>query len=63
MPWIKEVIDQEGYVMILGHQLYPWTHKELAERVASILGLPVSAPKSLADGTMQRFVRWHRKNV
>ena len=61
--WIKELVDAGGYAMILKYQLYPWTHVQLAKRVAKELALPVDAPKALADGTMDRFVRWHGKKV
>ncbi len=59
--WINELINAGGYGLILKYQLYPWTHKELAKRVAGELGLPVDAPKALRDGTMHRFMEWHRK--
>ena len=61
--WVKELIDRGGYAMILKYQLYPWTHMELARRVARELGLPVDAPKTLAEGTMDRFVNWHEKRL
>jgi hypothetical protein len=61
--WIHEVNEDGGYVLILKYQLYPWTHKELAKRVAKELQLPVDAPKTLHDGTMQRFLTWHNKNL
>ncbi len=61
--WMKKLIDRGGYGMILKYQLYPWTHVELARRVARELGLPVDAPRALADGTMDRFLKWHAKNV
>jgi hypothetical protein len=48
--------------MILKYQLYPWTHVDLAKRVASELGLPVDAPRALSDGTMDRFMNWHEKS-
>jgi hypothetical protein len=57
--WINEVIESGGFALILKYQLYPWTHKEVAGRVAKLLGLPVDAPKALAEGTMRRFVKWH----
>jgi hypothetical protein len=57
--WAKELIERGGYAMILKFQLYPWTHLALARRVAAELGLPVDAPKALADGTMERFIKWH----
>jgi hypothetical protein len=82
--WIKELVDNGGYGMILKYQLYPWTHRELASRVAQELGLPVDSPRALAtssysvvgngtggsggvyssrEGTIERFLRWHKKNV
>ena len=57
--WINEVIRSGGFALILKYQLYPWTHKEVANRVAKFLELPVDAPRALADGTMRRFLRWH----
>ena len=61
--WINDIISAGGYAMILKYQLYPWTHAALAKRVARELELPVDSPRALADGTMDRFVRWHLKNV
>ncbi len=61
--WIKRVIDHGGYAMILKYQLYPWTHADLAKKVAAELSLPVDAPKALADGTMDRFLKWHQKKL
>jgi hypothetical protein len=61
--WIHELVEAGGFALILKYQLYPWTHKELAKRVAGELGLPVDAPRALSEGTMQRFMKWHRKQV
>jgi hypothetical protein len=61
--WINDIVTAGGYAMILKYQLYPWTHADLAKRVARELELPVDSPRALADGTMDRFVRWHLKNV
>lgn len=61
--WIKEVIDARGFGLIMKYQLYPWTHKELAKRVAKEFRLPVDAPKVIEDGTMGRFLKWHRKQA
>ena len=61
--WIKEVNDARGFALILKYQLYPWTHKELAKRVAKEFGLPVDAPRVIEDGTMERFLKWHRKQM
>lgn len=59
--WTYELIGAGGYGMIMKHQLYPWTHKELARRVRGELGLPVDAPRALYGGTMDRFLEWHRR--
>jgi hypothetical protein len=61
--WMNELITGGGYGLIMKYQLYPWTHKELAKRVASELGLPVDAPRTLAEGTMHRFLKWHRTQL
>ncbi|MGA2176404.1 MAG: hypothetical protein ABSH38_15620 [Verrucomicrobiota bacterium] len=61
--WVYELLGHGGFALILKHQLYPLAHKDLAKRVAAELGLPVDAPQRLADGTMARFVAWHRKRV
>jgi hypothetical protein len=55
--WMNELITGGGYGLIMKYQLYPWTHRELAKRVASELGLPVDAPRDLSDGTMHRFLK------
>lgn len=61
--WVYEVAQQGGFILILKYQLYPWTHVELAKKVESELGLPVDAPRALEDGTMQRFMKYHHKNM
>jgi hypothetical protein len=61
--WINELIQAGGYAMIMKYQLYPWTHAEIAKRVAKELGLPIGAPKALEDGTMTRFENWHLKKL
>jgi hypothetical protein len=61
--WIFELQQAGGFALILKYQLYPWTHRELAHRVRDRLGLPVDASRFLAEGTMNRFLKWHRKNV
>lgn len=61
--WIFELNQAGGYGMILKYQLYPWTHKALARRVAEELGLPVDAPRALYEGTTNRLMGWHDKNV
>lgn len=61
--WIHELNTHGGYAMIMKYQLYPPSHVDLARRTAKELGLPVDAPKALAAGTMDRFEKWHMKNL
>lgn len=61
--WIYEVSKSGGFVLILKYQLYPWTHSDLANKVATNFGLPVDAPRALEEGTMERFMVYHRKNM
>ncbi len=44
--------------MIMGYQFYPWTHKDVADKIRQTLGLPVDTPKRIEQGTMQRFENW-----
>jgi hypothetical protein len=62
-PWVEELRRAGGFSLILKYQLYPWTHRDLARRVAQETGLPVDSPRALADGTMRRFLTWHMRNV
>ena len=61
--WIKEIVESGGFALILKHQLYPWSHRDLARRIRQELHLPVDAPRALEDGTMERFSRWHRERL
>jgi hypothetical protein len=61
--WINEVREAGGFVLVLKYQLYPFAHKDLAKKVAAVLGLPVDSPRALQDGTMERFLKWHERQV
>jgi hypothetical protein len=61
--WVSELVKEGGFALILKYQLYPWTHRHLARRVQSELGLPVDAPRALESGTMDRFTRWHESKL
>lgn len=61
--WIHELGQCGGFALILKYQFYPWSHRELAKRVAKELNLPVDTPRALADGTMARFEKWHQRKL
>jgi hypothetical protein len=60
---INEIWTGGGFTLILKYQLYPYSHRVLAKRVAESLRLPVDSPRRLSDGTMKRFTDWHAKRV
>lgn len=61
--WMQELIENDGVWLIMGHQLYPITHKKLAVRVRNQMKLPVDAPRALYDGTMQRILTQHTRKL
>jgi len=61
--WIFDLMKLGGFALILKYQLYPWTHRDLAKRGKETLNLPVDAPRFLYEGTMNRFLKWHGKNL
>jgi hypothetical protein len=56
--WANALIISGGYAMIMRYQFYPWTQRDLAKEINEKLGLPIDAPRRIADGTMQRFENW-----
>jgi hypothetical protein len=61
--WVMDIIKRGGFALILEYQLYPLSHKSFADEVRTRLQLPVDAPRALYDGTMQRFVSWHERQL
>lgn len=61
--WVRQVVQRGGFVLILEHHLYPLSHKALAAEVRETRGLPADAPRALYDGTIQRFVNWHERQI
>ncbi|MGH7798707.1 MAG: hypothetical protein ACREQ2_27900 [Candidatus Binatia bacterium] len=61
--WVEEVRKRGGFTLVLKYQLYPWSHRDLAKKVARELSLPVDAPRALYDGTMKRFIGWHNRQL
>lgn len=61
--WIRDLFEAGGYAMILKYQLYPLSHRELAKKMVQELNLPIDTPRSIEQGTMDKFLRWHQPNV
>lgn len=58
-----EIIQRGGYTMIFETQIYPFGQKELVEKMKEVLGLPVDCPRAIPAGIIDRFMRWHKRNV
>lgn len=50
-----------GYTMPFKYQLYPHGYASFARTVRDRLLIPVDSPARIADGTIQRFLNWHRR--
>jgi hypothetical protein len=61
--YVNEVRQEGGFTLIFKYQLYPFGQREFAEVVRRALRLPVDSPMRIADGTVQRFLNWHLKNL
>ncbi len=61
--WIYDLQAAGGYSLILKTQFYPWGQKELAQRVAMELGLPVVCSRAIEQGLIEKFIAWHKVNL
>lgn len=61
--YINEVRLENGFTLVFKFQLYPFGQKPFADRVREALRLPVDCPARIADGTVQRFLKWHLKTL
>jgi hypothetical protein len=61
--YINEVRLENGFTLVFKFQLYPFGQKPFADRVREALRLPVDCPARIADGTVQRFLKWHLKKL
>jgi hypothetical protein len=59
--YIERVRQAGGFSLIMKYQFYPLSHRALATRVRTELGLPVDCPTRLQDSTLQRFLNWHQR--
>jgi hypothetical protein len=61
--YIHEVASAGGFCLLMGYQFYPYAHREFARTVREALDLPVDCPDRLSDGTIQRLLSWHTRNL
>jgi hypothetical protein len=61
--YIELVRRSGGFTLLFEWQLYPFGLEELAKELKAELGLKVDSPRSLATGTVDRFLKWHLKQL
>lgn len=57
--YINLIREAGGFALIFKFQLYPYGQKVFAGEVRRRLELPTDCPERIADGTLQRFLKWH----
>jgi len=59
----NKVIEAGGFALIFGSQIYPPGQEELVEAMRKELDLPAVCSGAIPDGTIDRFVKWHEKEL
>lgn len=61
--YIYEVVQRNGFVLVLNNQHYPLLANDLMVRVRNQLQLPVAMIRSLPDTALNRFEAWHQNQL
>ena len=59
----KMIYDNGGFALIYEAQIYELSQEKLVKKIKDILGLPVVCSKSIPDGIIDRFERWHKSKI
>ena len=59
----KMIIDQGGYTLIFVAHLYAFGMGKMVKMVRDELGLEADSPRAIPAGIIDRFMKWHLKNV
>ena len=59
----EDVIRARGYGMLFETQIYPFGFEALVQEIREVLGLPVDSPRAIPAGILDRFLRWHGKQI
>lgn len=57
------IYKQGGFALIFETQIYELSQERLVNEIKENLGLPVICSKAIPDGIIDRFEKWHKKNV
>ncbi|HAM50184.1 MAG TPA: hypothetical protein DCP92_05645 [Nitrospiraceae bacterium] len=61
--YIKMIIDAGGFALIFEAQIYELSQQALVDMIKEVLGLPAICPTAIPDGIIDRFERWHVRQI
>ena len=61
--YIKLIYENGGFALLFETQIYELGQIELVKRIKEVTGLPVICTKSIPDGIIDRFEKWHKTKV
>jgi len=59
----ERIIQKGGYAMIYEYKIFSLDQKKLVKKIKKHLNLPVDCPRAIPDGIIERFIKWHGKNM
>jgi hypothetical protein len=62
-PYIKLIYENGGFALLFETQIYELGQVELVEKIKEVTGMPVICTKSIPDGIIDRFEKWHKTKV
>lgn len=61
--YIEMIRKAGGFTLIIRYQLYPHGYETFARQVRDRLRLPVDCPSAIAEGTINRLLNWHQRQL
>ncbi|MEA1872772.1 MAG: hypothetical protein U9M91_05260 [Chloroflexota bacterium] len=62
-PYIKLIYENGGFALLFETQIYELGQVELVKKIKEVTCLPVICTKSIPDGIIDRFEKWHKTKV
>lgn len=62
-PYINSIYENGGFALLFETQIYELGQVELVKRISKVTELPVICSKSIPDGIIGRFEKWHKRQV
>lgn len=59
----ERIYKRGGYAMIFEYKIFTLDQKKLVKKIKKHKSLPVDCPRAIPDGIIERFIKWHGKNM